>query len=652
MTVPVQAATQIAAEAGAQAGGYKEAILFLMTAGVVVPLFHRLRVSPVLGFIGAGALLGPFGLGRLAESHPWLGAVTIGSRSEIAHLAEFGVIFLMFMIGVELSWERLRVLRRLVFGFGSIQVIASAAIIAVILVALEQPVAGAVLVGLALALSSTAVVLPVLAEQKRLGTPAGRTSFAVLLFQDLAVAPILFAIAVLGRNDGGNLGAALALALGQAAVALVLIVIAGRVALRPLFHLVALTRSPELFMAACLLVIVATALVAAASGLSMTLGAFVAGLLLAETEYRRAIEATIDPFKGLLLGVFFVSVGMSLDPAQLLAAPGAILGLALGLLVIKGGVVLAGARFLKIPRPVALETALLIGPGGEFAFVLIGGAMAAGLVPEPVGGAALIVTTVTMIAIPALAVLGRRVGRRVSTAQLGRARAEPAPEAVQNRVIVAGYGRVGRLVGEMLKRHAIPYLALDADPARVAEHRRLGSPVYFGDSAHPDMLRRCDIATARALVVTLDNPSAVEAVVQAARAERPDLTIVARARDARHATQLYEMGVTDAVPETIEASLQLSEAVLVDVGVPMGLVIASIHERRDEFRAMLKRKEADQRPAFRARRTIGKEGGKGSAHAGGPADGQAANPADGSGDGRGGDPAGARESPEPVGRSA
>ena len=610
MTDPVQAGAQIAAQVGVQAGahpgGYREAILFLVTAGIVVPLFHRLRISPVLGFLGAGALLGPFGLGRFADAHPWLAPFTIGNRSEIAHLAEFGVIFLMFMIGIELSWERLRVLRRLVFGLGAIQVAASAAVIAGILVVLDQPVAGAVLVGLALALSSTAVVLPVLAEQRRLGTPAGRTSFAILLFQDLAVAPILFAIAVLGRKDGGDLGGALALALGQAAVALLVIVVAGRVALRPLFHLVARTRSPELFMAACLLVIVATALVAAGSGLSMTLGAFVAGLLLAETEYRRAIEATIDPFKGLLLGVFFVSVGMNLDPAQLVAAPGAILGLSLGLLLIKGAVVLAGGRIMGIPRSVALETALLIGPGGEFAFVLIGGAMVAGLVPEPVGGAALIVTTVTMIAIPGLAALGRRIGRRVTKESLGRARAEPVPDPQQNRVIVAGYGRVGRLVGEMLKRHAISFIALDSDPARVAEQRRLGSPVYFGDSANTEMLRRCDIATARALVVTLDNPRAVEAVVQAARAERPDLTIVARARDARHATQLYEMGVDDAVPETIEASLQLSEAVLVDVGVPMGHVIASIHERRDEFRTMLKRREAEARPVFRARRTVGK----------------------------------------------
>lgn len=591
------------------AGSYKEAIIFLVTAGVVVPLFHRLRISPVLGFIGAGALLGPFGLGRLAETAPWLGFVTIGNREQIAHLAEFGVIFLMFMIGVELSWERLRTLRRLVFGLGSIQVIASSVVIGCCLSAAGVGPAAAIIVGLALALSSTAVVLPVLAEQKRLNTPAGRASFAVLLFQDLAVAPMLFAVAVLGRNDGADVGTALAIALGQAAVALLVIVVAGRLALRPLFHLVARTRSPELFMAACLLVIVATALTAAASGLSMTLGAFVAGLLLAETEYRRAIEATIDPFKGLLLGVFFVSVGMDLDPALLLSAPKTILGLALCLLAIKAAVIVAAAPFLRVSRPVALEAALLLGPGGEFAFVLIGGAIAGGLVPTEVGQAALIVTTVTMIAIPGLAILARRLGRRVSLNQLGRARAEPVPGRQQNRVIIAGYGRVGRQVGEMLARHKIPYLALDADASRVSEQRRLGNPVYFGDSTNPDLLRRCDIATARALVVTLDNPRAVEAVVEAARAERRDITIVARARDARHAAALYELGVDDAVPETIEASLQLSEAVLVDVGVPMGLVIASIHERRDEYRAMLKRKETEVRPAFRARRTVGKAGG-------------------------------------------
>ena len=588
----VQAAAQVASQGAEHLGAYKEAIIFLVTAGVVVPLFHRLRISPVLGFIGAGALLGPFGLGRFAAEHHWLAPFTIGNRSEISHLAEFGVIFLMFMIGIELSWERLRTLRRLVFGLGSIQVTASAALIAGLFAVTGQPATAAIIVGIALALSSTAVVLPVLAEQRRLNTPSGRTSFAVLLFQDLAVAPVLFAIAVLGREDVADVGSSLALALGQAAIALAVIVLAGRLALRPLFQLVARTKSPELFMAACLLVIAATALTAAASGLSMTLGAFVAGLLLAETEYRRAIEATIDPFKGLLLGVFFVSVGMNLDPAQLVAAPVAILGLALVLLAVKGLVILTAARALKLAHPVALETALLLGPGGEFAFVLIGGAIAGKLVPEDLGSAALIVTTVTMVMIPGLAALGRRLSGRVSKESLGRARAEPPPDKQQNRVIVAGYGRVGRLVGEMLKRHKIPFIALDSDPARVAEQRRLGNPVYFGDSSNTDLLRRCDIATARALVVTLDNARAVEAVVQAARAERPDLTIVARARDARHATQLYEMGVDDAVPETIEASLQLSEALLVDMGVPMGLVIASIHGKRDEVRKDLNRPDA------------------------------------------------------------
>lgn len=588
------------------AGSYKEAILFLVTAGIVVPLFHRLRISPVLGFIGAGALLGPFGLGRLANQWPTVHLFTIGNRTEISHLAEFGVIFLMFMIGIELSWERLRTLRRLVFGLGSLQVGCSTLILGVILYGLDVPLTGAVIVGIGLALSSTAVVLPVLAEQRRLNTPTGRASFAVLLFQDLAVAPALFAIAVLGQDTGGDKGLALALALGQAAVALVLIVVAGRLALRPLFQLVARTRSTELFMAACLLVIVGTALTAAASGLSMTLGAFVAGLLLAETEYRRAIEATIDPFKGLLLGVFFVSVGMNLDPAQLMASPGAILGLSLALVLIKAGVVVMAGPVLGLSRAVALEAALLLGPGGEFAFVLIGGAMATGLVPEEVGAAALIVTTVTMILIPALASLGRRIGRHAATTARGMVTAEPLPEKVENRVIIAGYGRVGRQVGEMLARHRIPYLALDSDAARVAEQRRTGAPVYFGDSGNVEILRRSGIDTARALVVTLDTPRSVEEAVMAARSERPDLTIVARARDARHATALYELGVDDAVPETIEASLQLSEAVLVDVGVPMGLVIASIHERRDEYRTLLKKRENDAKPVFRARRTVGK----------------------------------------------
>ena len=585
---------------------YKEVMLFLATAGVVVPLFSRLRMSPVLGFIGAGALLGPYGLGRFVPQAPWLAWITIPNREEIGHLAEFGVVFLLFMIGLELSWERLRRMRRLVFGLGLAQVLACALALSVGLYLLGTAPAAATLVGAALALSSTAIVVPVLVEQRRLSSPAGRATFAVLLFQDLAVAPILFTVAVLGSGGGGSVTLSFMWALGQAAIAITLIVGLGRLALRPLFRLVAEARSPELFMAASLLVVLATALTFAVSGLSMALGAFVAGLLLAETEYRRAIEAMIEPFKGLLLGVFFVSVGMGLDPSRLAATPVLIFAAAAALIAIKGGAVMALCAAYRLPRAVAVESALLLAAGGEFAFVLIGAAMVAGLVPETLGQEALVVATVSMVSIPLLARVGAQMNRRLARA--AAVEASPAPPEEPGRVVVAGFGRVGKLVAEMLTRHKIPYIAVDADPARVAAERSAGARVYFGDASNPEFLRVCGVANARALVVTLDAPRAVEAVVTAARAERPDLTIVARARDARHARQLYELGVDDAVPETIEAALQLSEAVLVDVGVPMGLVIASVHERRDEFRAILRKADGTGPRAteFRSRRTVGK----------------------------------------------
>jgi CPA2 family monovalent cation:H+ antiporter-2 len=589
-------------------GTYKELILFLATAGIVVPLFHRLRLSPVLGFLGAGALLGPYGLGRFVPDYPGLRWFTIASREEISHLADFAVVFLLFTIGIELSWERLRILRRLVFGLGSLQVLICTLALAAIAYLVVGRVTAAVFAGLVLALSSTAIVVPVLAEAKRLNAPAGRASFSILLFQDLAVAPILFAVTVLGAGEQTNMFASFLFALAQAAFAIVILVFIGRLALRPLFQQVAQTRSPEFFVAASLLVVLGTGLIAAMSGLSMALGAFIAGLLLAETEYRRAVDATIQPFKGLLLGLFFVTVGMGLDVSRLFAAPLAILAIAVALVVVKITVIFGLGRLFNLSRAVAVETALLLGPGGEFAFVIVGSAVAAGLVPYEVGQNLLLVTILTMVAIPGLARLGRKFGHRLKEKQApDPAEALPPPPEEAGHVIVAGFGRVGQLVGDMLSRHKVPYLAIDADPKRVGAERRAGKPVYYGDSSSIEFLRACGIERARGLVVTLDTPSAIEAVVTAIRKERPDLTIVARARDARHATQLYDLGVDDAVPETIEASLQLSEAVLVDIGVPMGLVIASIHERRDEFRAILKKTDKPgEQAGFRARRTVGK----------------------------------------------
>ncbi|EIM30585.1 cation:proton antiporter domain-containing protein [Microvirga lotononidis] len=591
---------------------YQEPILFLATAGIVVPLFHRLRISPVLGFLAAGALLGPYGLGRLMPSYPWINWITFTNPEGTSRLAEFGVVFLLFTIGIELSWQRLRTLRRLVFGFGSLQVLLGAAILGLVFYAFRtvETITAATIVGLALALSSTAIVIPVLAERKRLNTAPGRASFSALLFQDLLVAPILFAIAVLDTSRPEVTPSSFAILVLQAVVALVLIIGLGRLILRPFFQLVSATKSPELFMAACLLVVLVTSLIAAVSGLSMALGAFIAGILLSETEYRRAIDVTIQPFKGLLLGVFFVSVGMSLDLFRFLEAPLLILSLAATVIAIKGISIVAIGRPYGLNTAEAAETALLLGPGGEFGLVILGAAMMAGLVPAGIGQHLLLVTTLTMVAIPLLARLGQRLGRKLEVRQpLDPLAAVAPPTDEVGRVIIAGYGRVGQLVAEMLERHKVPYLAIDLDPARVASERKAGKPVFYGDGTYPEFLRACGIDRALALVITLDTLSSIEGVVSAARQECTDITIVARARDARHATQLYELGVDDAVPETIEASLQLTEAVLSDIGVPMGLVIASIHERRDEFREILRRKNPKRDPdrvVFQARRRVGK----------------------------------------------
>ncbi|HZH12264.1 MAG TPA: cation:proton antiporter [Microvirga sp.] len=587
---------------------YQEPILFLATAGVVVPLVHRLKVSPVLGFLAIGALLGPYGLGRLIPDYPWIDWLTFTNPEGTSRLAEFGVVFLLFTIGIELSWQRLRVLRRQVFGFGTLQVLLCALALGLFAFKAVNSITAAALVGIALALSSTAIVLPVLAEQKRLNSTAGRASFSALLFQDLAVAPILFTIAALDTRQPDVSMLSFGTALFQAALALAIIVGLGRIVLRPFFQMVSATKSPEIFMAACLLVVMVTSLIAAVSGLSMALGAFIAGILLSETEYRRAVDTTIQPFKGLLLGVFFVSVGMSLDVVRFLEAPVTILAVATFLIALKSVIIFWLSRPFGLSASEAAETGMLLGPGGEFALVIIGSAMTAGLVPYEIGKNLLLVTTLTMVAIPFLARLARRLSRQLERQRpLSPELSEPPPPEEIGRIIVAGYGRVGQLVSDMLQRHNVPYLAVDMDPARVADQRKSGKPVYFGDGSNPAFLRACGIEQARALVITLDTPSAIEAVVAAARQERPDITIVSRARDAKHAARLYELGVDDAVPETIEASLQLSEAVLADIGVPMGLVIASIHERRDEFRAILrKNNKKPEHTEFRARRTVGK----------------------------------------------
>lgn len=584
----------------------KDALVVLGTAGVVVPLMHRLKVGSVLGFLLAGAVLGPHGLARFIDTVPLLSWVTIEKREEIAGIADFGVVFLLFVIGLELSLARLAAMRRLVFGLGGLQVVLSAALIGALALHSGQSPAASLVLGACLSLSSTAVVIEVLAEQKRLASTTGRTAFAILLFQDLAVVPILFMVETLGGagETARSVWLDLGFALLQGVVAVTAIVVVGRLLLRPLFRIVAETRSVELFMATILFVAIGTGVVTALVGMSMALGAFVAGLLLAETEYRRAIESMIEPFKGLLLGVFFFSVGMSVDLDFVVANPGLILAGAVTLVAVKGLVTGLGARAFGVPATHSLKTALLIGPGGEFAFIVVGLAVTLKLIDTATATFVLAVVSLSMAAIPLFDLAGKRVSREIDRhTPVDPALLAAPPEVAAPRTLIVGYGRVGRLVADLLDEHRLPWLAADLDTANVVAGRRAERLVYYGDATNALFLRGCGITEASAVVVTVDNTTAVDAIVDAVRAERPDVPLVVRARDAVHARKLYKKGVTDAVPETIEASLQLSEATLLGLGVPMGLIIASIHEKRDTFRKELsKAAEAASEPNLAARR--------------------------------------------------
>lgn len=583
----------------------REPLVVLTAAAVIVPLLHRFRISPVLGFILCGVLLGPSVLGAVARELPFLSVLTIQDADSIAMVAEFGIMFLLFAVGLELSFERLKLMRRAVFGLGSVQMAASGLVIALgCWLVLGLGGTASAVIGLALALSSTAVVLQTLAERKRLTTPDGRAAFGVLLFQDLAVIPILFAVSMLAPERMGSGAAPLLQSLAGAALAVALVILLGRVILRPLFRMAARTGSPEIFMALCLLVVIATGLICAAAGLSMALGAFLAGLLLAETEYRREVEATIEPFKGLLLGVFLVSVGMSVDVAAIAAQPLQIAAAVVALLALKTVIVWLAGPLFGVKRPTALKAGLLLGPGGEFAFVVLGIAVTTEVVPEGQADFALLVAAITMCLIPLLASADSLFGRVVSRggkiadeAELVEAEAG----AESNHVLVAGFGRVGRTIVALLEHHKIPYLAVDADPERVRTARREGRRVYYGDATKPDFLRACGLNSARTLVVTMDGGPLVDAVVQAAHLSRPELPIVVRARDASHAAHLYGLGVREAVPETLEASLQLGEAMLVEAGVPMGPVIVSIHEMRASMRDELLQSSTTSTPSERLR---------------------------------------------------
>lgn len=560
----------------------REAVVFLIAAGVVVPVFHRLRITPVLGYLLVGAIIGPFGLGLLAGDRPWLSYAVISDIEGVKALAELGVIFLLFTIGLELSLERLWAMRRLVFGLGSLQILITAGIIGLIAWGFGNSPAASAVLGACLALSSTAIVMELLMKTHRLGTPLGRSSFSILLMQDLAVVPILFMLGVLGTKVSGNLGLDLALALGKAAVAIGLIYVAGRLALRPMLRLVAQTRSPEMFMAAILLAVIGISAAAGAAGVSMALGAFLAGLLLAETEFRHEVQVYIEPFKGLMLGLFFMSVGMGIDYRLVLEEPVWIAASVVGLFALKSVITAVLCASFGLPRHTSLEAGLLMGQGGEFGFIVVGLAMSLGLLAPAVGQFMLIVTGLTMVVTPFVAAAAGRLAASVESrsrllaqegnlAQIGE---------LEGHVVIAGFGRVGRTIAQVLDAEAIPYLALDSDPVCVAEAREAGQPVFYGDASRLDMLHRARLGRAQSVVITIDTASAAEKIIGEIHVAWPTLPIYARARDGAQAARLAKAGASVAVPETVEASLQLAGRVLAGTGTAEEIVLRRLEQQR------------------------------------------------------------------------
>ena len=523
-----------------------DAVVFLGAAVVAVPLARFLGLGAVIGYLAAGVVIGPWGLGLISEVESTL------------HFAEIGVVFLLFIIGLELQPSRLWALRKPIFGMGSAQILLSAIPIAAVALALGQSLATATLIGLVLALSSTAFALQTLAEKGQLTAHHGRAAFAILLMQDLAVIPLLAMIPLLapGAGDGFD-----PLALAKTLGVIALVIVGGRTVLRPVLRAVASARTNEIFTAMALLVVMGTALLMQWVGLSMALGAFLAGVLLADSEYRHALEADIEPFKGLLLGLFFIAVGMGVNLGLLASAPLQVAAIVVGLMAIKFAVLWLLGRWNGLPGDAPRGLAVALSQGGEFAFVLFGVAVGEGLMPADVSELLIVAVTVSMAITPLLFLLHERMPEKAVAAE---APSFDTPE--HNRVIIAGFGRFGQIVARVLQARKEPFTALELDPQQVDFVRRFGNKTYFGDASRHDLLRAAEIDKAELFILAIQDNAASLAVARAVRELAPDLRIIARARNRAHAYQLMELGIRDVVRDTLWSSARGAENALAALG--------------------------------------------------------------------------------------
>ncbi|HZI09580.1 MAG TPA: monovalent cation:proton antiporter-2 (CPA2) family protein [Myxococcus sp.] len=551
-----------------------QALVFLAAAVVAVPLFKRLGLGSVLGYLAAGAVIGPWG------------AKLVSDVENILHISELGVVLLMFVIGLELQPSRLWELRRTVFGMGGAQVLGSGALLTGVCLALGLTPGAAIIAGFGLSLSSTAFALQLLAERNQLTTGYGRLAFGILLFQDLAVIPLLALLPLLG--DGGSTSTEPGWLTGLKVVGvLVGVVLAGRYLMRPVFRAVASFHSQELFTATALLVVVGTASLVSAVGLSMALGAFLAGVLLSESEYRHELEADIEPFKGLLLGLFFIAVGMSVNLGLMVDRPLLITGLVLGLVALKAVVLYAIGRFsLKATEP-ALSLGVVISQGGEFAFVLFALAVSFKVMDKALAELLVVVVGMSMVTTPLLYAAYERLVRPRFQQKAEKREYDVAPEE-DNPVIIAGFGRVGQIAGRILRLKRIGFTAIDASPEHIDFMKRFGSKIFYGDASRLDLLRAAKADKAKVFVLAIDDMEASLRTAQTVKEHFPHLTIFARARNRVHAYRLLDMGIEHVTRETFASSMEMAEEVLQELGLTYSESHRAMERLREHDEAMLR----------------------------------------------------------------
>lgn len=558
-----------------------DALTLLVLSVIVVWIFKRIKLSAILGYLLVGTLVGPHALGWLPED----GSIQI--------LAEIGVVFLLFMIGLEFSLSRLIAMRNTVFGLGSLQVIISTLSGGAIAWLTGIDWKGALVVGGALALSSTAIVAKQLSDQLEMQSRHGQLSIAILLFQDLAVVPLLVIIPILSMGDEHSLTFPILIALVKGIFAFIIMFLIGRKLLRPFYHLVATTRSAEIFTLATLLVSLAAAWLTNQLGLSLALGAFLAGLMLSETEYKHQIEADIRPFRDVLMGLFFISVGAGLDTAIILREGFWIALLTAGLIIGKGSVIAILTRFAGYELPTSIRTGLILGQAGEFSFAVLVVAISNHLLTLQESQPIIAATLLSMLITPLLIRYNRHITERLfHGTYMGGLNAPPkaldiACEKLSKHVVICGFGRIGQNLANILREMNISYVALDLDHSLIREAWEAGENVFYGDSTHAEILEKAELEHASALIITFDDAQIAEHIIHSTRSLNKGIPIIVRSKDEQHMDKLHDVGASNVVPESFEASMMLAIHVLKHLDISTDKSMSFVEQaRKDDYRGM------------------------------------------------------------------